>query len=197
MVVKTLIAVSLACLAVVAFLNPHCRVAHRRLETHSVHRKPVSRESGFTIIELMVTLAVAVIVLTIAVPSFTAFVSGNRISSQANQFVAAMNFARSEAIKRKVNIDVAATDSGTATDEWGAGWTVTINGGATLKAFPPLEGSSTLNSNGGVDTFQYQPNGNVTATDTLELCDDRTGETGRQITVTNTGRVVTANLACA
>jgi type IV fimbrial biogenesis protein FimT len=73
---------------------------------------------------------------------------------------------------------------------------VAVNGGATLKTFAALQGSSTLNSNGGVGAFQYAPSGNASATDTLDLCDDRAGETGRRITVTNTGRVITANLAC-
>jgi prepilin-type N-terminal cleavage/methylation domain-containing protein len=46
--------------------------------THQTHSK------GFTLIELMVTLAVAGILLTIAVPSFQEFIASNRISTEAN-----------------------------------------------------------------------------------------------------------------
>lgn len=56
--------------------------------------------SGFTLIELMVTLSVAAILLMIGVPNFRDFINNNRLSSQANDFVGTMTLARSEAIKQ-------------------------------------------------------------------------------------------------
>lgn len=55
---------------------------------------------GFTLVELLVTLSVAVIVLAIAVPSFAALVATNRVSVEANRLVAGLNYARAEAVRR-------------------------------------------------------------------------------------------------
>ena len=154
------------------------------------------RQSGFTLLELMITVALAAILLTAAVPNFNSMVQNNRISTEANQFITAMNLARSEAIKRRANIDVVATDASDSNNEWGAGWSVVVNGGATLRTFPALQGGIALNSGTDVTTFQYQPSGRANATDALLLCDNRTGETGRQITVSATGRIAVVNFTC-
>ncbi len=55
---------------------------------------------GFTLIELMVTLAVMAIVLSLAAPSFASLLASNRMSSQTNEFIGALNLARSEAVRR-------------------------------------------------------------------------------------------------
>ncbi len=106
-----------------------------------------------------------------------------------------MNLARSEAIKRGANIDVTASNP-SASNEWGGGWTVAVNGGATIKVFAAFEGSSVLNSTNNIDTFQYQPTGRASVTDTYNLCDGRSGETGRQISLSTTGRVSVGNYDC-
>lgn len=153
-------------------------------------------QRGFTLVELMVTLAVAAILMAMAVPSFTEMTKNNRLTTQTNQLVTALNLARSEAITRRVTMNVAATDATDADNEWGKGWSVAVNGGATLRIFQSLEGGSTLDSNSDIATFQYQPSGRASATDTLTLCDNRSGESGRQITLLTTGRITTTTVVC-
>ncbi|MEW5754837.1 MAG: GspH/FimT family pseudopilin [Pseudomonadota bacterium] len=150
---------------------------------------------GFTLVELMVTLSIAALLLTLAVPSFTEMLANNRMITNVNQFVVAMNFARSEAIKRNAAIDVTANGG-----DWKNGWTITVTSdGTVLNTFEALAGNVSFTSAGSHTTFQYQASGRLTpaAGDSLTLCDDRTGETGRRITLTNTGRVTTANNVCA
>jgi len=60
----------------------------------------MSRDAGFTLIELMVTIAVAAILLAVAVPSFESVVNGNRLSAAANEMMASLQTARMEAIRR-------------------------------------------------------------------------------------------------
>ena len=147
-------------------------------------------------VELLITVAVSALLLSVAIPSFTEMVQNNRLTTQANQFIIALNYARSEAIKRGATIDVIATNA-TSANEWGGGWKVAVNGGADLKLFPALDGSSVLNSPADISSFQYLANGRATVTENFTLCDDRTGETGRQISISTTGRADTSNLVCA
>src|SRR5688572_16029390 len=85
------------------------------LAISSNRRRAARRVSGFTLIELMVTIAVASVLLGIAVPSFNQLIVTNRLTAQANEVVSAINFARSEAIKRNTSISFCRTSSATAT----------------------------------------------------------------------------------
>lgn len=62
------------------------------------------KQMGFTLIELMVTVAVMAIVLTVAVPAFTNVINNNRLTSQANELLNSLSFARSEAIRRNADV---------------------------------------------------------------------------------------------
>jgi type IV fimbrial biogenesis protein FimT len=69
-------------------------------------------QQGFTLIELMVTIAVAAILVALAVPGFQSVVNGNRLATAANEMVASLQTARMEAIRR--NRRVAVCTSGNA-----------------------------------------------------------------------------------
>ena len=71
--------------------------------------------AGFTIIELMVTLAMAAILLAIAIPSFRETMARNRIVTQSNELVGAVNLARSEAITRNTNVTLCRAAAAAAT----------------------------------------------------------------------------------
>ncbi|MCK5813076.1 MAG: GspH/FimT family pseudopilin [Cocleimonas sp.] len=83
---------------------------------------------GFTLIEAMVTIAVAGILLSIAIPSFSKMIERNRISSATNEFMAAMMLTRSEAVTRTIPISICASDTGTscngALDNYAKGWVI-------------------------------------------------------------------------
>ena len=60
----------------------------------------MSKQKGFTLIELMITAVVLAIVLSIAIPSFSAVLLNNRISATADELHTAVQLARSEEIGR-------------------------------------------------------------------------------------------------
>lgn len=83
--------------------------------------------NGFTLIELMITLAIAAILLTVAVPSFRTFIENNKAITQVNDVVSAHNLARMEAIKRGSPVTVCTSSNGTAcsnSTNWKNGWIV-------------------------------------------------------------------------
>jgi len=85
------------------------------------HRGQSSRHSGFTLIELMVTVTVAAILMGLAAPSFTRLMASNRITTQTNEFVGGLNLARSEAVRQAQGVSVR-SDSGDL--NFAAGWRV-------------------------------------------------------------------------
>lgn len=66
----------------------------------SARRRRLRHARGFTLIELMITVAVAAVLLMIAVPSFQNMIVSNRLTTTANDMVAALHLARIQAIKR-------------------------------------------------------------------------------------------------
>lgn len=150
-------------------------------------------DAGFTLIEMMITLAVLAILATIALPNFQSMIRDNRLSSQANEMITALNYARSEAIKRSSNVTLSTASAST----WHNGWDVKDNNGNTLRSHDALEGKSTLSS--AVNTVTYKGSGfiNSSSTVTFDLCDDRSGETGRRIKISVTGRISIKQLSCS
>ncbi|MGE0386737.1 MAG: GspH/FimT family pseudopilin [Gammaproteobacteria bacterium] len=157
---------------------------------------------GFTLVELMVTIAVFGILIAAAVPSLRGMIRNNQIATQANTFVAALQYARSEALKRRQAIVLKPT-GGTA--DWAGGWTTWVDtdddgsqdGGETvLKNQPKLSGGGTLTASNASNVV-YRPNGFVTAGGCTadanfafcaDLCKEA-GKSGRRIRITVTGRV--------
>ena len=81
-----------------------------------------SSEQGFTLIELMVTLALVAILMAVAVPSFTTFQRNAELTSFSNSLWSGINAARGEAMKRGRNAMVVPTNG-----NWNNGWTVFVD----------------------------------------------------------------------
>ena len=90
-----------------------------------LHNKNLS--TGFTLIELMITIAIASILMTLAVPSFSLMINNSKITSATNEFIGSLNLARSEALKRSSDVSVCKSNTAfTACDTTAA--TFTTNG---------------------------------------------------------------------
>ena len=76
------------------------------MEYGSRYMRAMRKGKGFTLIELMVTVAVAAILLTVGVPSFQYILQSSRVSTQTNELVTGLSTARSEAIRRNQEVTV-------------------------------------------------------------------------------------------
>lgn len=83
------------------------------------------RISGFTLVELVVTISIAGILLGLAVPSFKSIVTGYKLTAYANKLVSSLCFARSEAVKRGVQISIRKKSATTMV--WESGWDVFVD----------------------------------------------------------------------
>lgn len=149
---------------------------------------------GFTLVELMVVLAVLGIVLGIAIPNFQRVVVSNRMAAQANDLITALSLARSEAVKRAAQVTVcASSDRATCTGGWAQGWIVRDAAGNALRVFGPLSGNSTL---AGAPQIVFTATGGTTllAGTTLLLCPPAPAVVhGRAIEIERSGRPRVAN----
>src|SRR5438094_10037688 len=93
----------------------------------AAHRT-LKRRSGFTIIELMTTMVILGILITIAIPSFNDLIVSTRVKGAASDIYGALTFARSEALKRNINVTVGPVTAG---GQWVNGWQVTAVIGGT------------------------------------------------------------------
>ena len=129
------------------------------------------RARGLTLIELLVTLAVAATLVFMAAPMFTSITSNNTLSSATNLLSTHMQLARSEAIKRGTAVTICPSGDGTTcanTDQWALGWIVFVDGGAAgevnagdtiLAISPSLDGDVTIGSS---DVYiSYLPDGTI------------------------------------
>ena len=85
--------------------------------------------AGFTLVELLITLVILAILVTIGVPSFADIIRNNRVTAQSNELLALLWVARSEAVKRKEDVTVAIIRPVSG------GWTAVVCPQASLTGF--------------------------------------------------------------
>ena len=156
------------------------------------------RHQGFTLVELMVTLAAAIILLAVGIPFFGGIVANNRAAAQANGLVTALSTARSEAVGRADDMTVRPNGS----DDWTDGWIVFVDQNAdglfdvgtdeVLRQWEAPAGSATIAlSSGNSVTFDSSGATGSPAVGFDMDQPDATGLARRCVTVTITGQVRT------
>jgi type IV fimbrial biogenesis protein FimT len=112
------------------------------------------RHQGFTLIEMMITIAVLVILLAVAAPAMQTFTKAQRIKTTSFDLYSSLMFARSEAIKRRSAVTVTPVSS-----DWNNGWEVK-SGTSVLRSQGALNG---VNVTGAPTSLTYRLDGRLSA----------------------------------
>jgi type IV fimbrial biogenesis protein FimT len=122
--------------------------------------------AGFTMTELVMTMAIVAILAAIGVPSFKYVTASNRIASEINGLLGDMQFARSQAVKEGQSVTVCVSTNGTSCtggSAWQNGWIVFLDanfnqqvdvaaGEKIIRVQPPFPGTDTFVASSGAFT---------------------------------------------
>jgi len=167
-------------------------------------------QSGFTLVELLFTVAIGVIFLTMAVPSYTDFSKNNRITTITNNLVTDINVTRAEAISRgkrvilcrSANPTAASPNCGGTNNNWTTGWIMFVNEDGNLVYNDGVDlflrvgqldaHEVTIMSNLTFNSYlQFNPDGTLNSggsSGSFVICDDRGETKGNKIKIIPTGR---------
>jgi type IV fimbrial biogenesis protein FimT len=154
----------------------------------------MKQTQGFTLIELMVTLSVAAILAVVAVPAMQDFVTRNRLAALNNELMTAINYARSEAIKRGATVSVCKSNTATSCGgSWSNGWIVFVDAGTAgdatgdtiLRVHQGMPNGFTLNATSNfVNYLSYRKDGTANNIGTFVVCHNSDEAKARGITLT-------------
>ena len=177
---------------------------------HRARRAAHHTSAGFSLVELMIVLVIAAVLMSAGAPAMGSFLRNNRLQAGALDLLQSIQFARSEAVKRKVEVVLcrsadprAATPScGGSANTWTTGWLVFASGdtnntyesandellrvGLPRSADVAIRTNSTSNQNLEFSADGTTDEGGSTAR--FAICDDRGGAFGYQIDVPGVGR---------
>jgi type IV fimbrial biogenesis protein FimT len=126
---------------------------------------------GFTLIEMLMTMAIAAILLTIGIPSFRYVTNSNRIAGELNGLLGDLQFARAEAIKEGRTVTVCVSNDGANcanSTTWQSGWIVfsdptnvgVVDAGETLlRVQTTFSSSDTFNASNNVSAITFNREG--------------------------------------
>jgi type IV fimbrial biogenesis protein FimT len=157
------------------------------------------RPTGFTLVELMVTIAVAALLVSIAAPSFRDMSVRNRLSTYTSDLIASINFARSEAVHRGSSVSICHSEDGaTCSGGWNDGWLTFAdpNGDGArdddedahetvLKFHESLATTYTVGTDDAIeDAITFKADGSASATGIFAFCHSGTTTGARAVIIT-------------
>lgn len=146
---------------------------------------------GFTLVEMLTTIAIVAILSALAAPAFRDFIAGQKIKTAAYDLSYTLTFARSEAIKRNSNVTIAAASGG-----WQNGWAVNA-GTVNLNQHESVPG---LTIAGQSASIIYSSNGRIqaTANQTFRISSNTSSNAAQRcITINLSGLPNTKKGACS
>lgn len=158
-------------------------------------------QHGFTAIELMVTVAIAAILVAIAAPSFKNIIEKGRVEAGSNQLFTALMLTRNEAVSRNQSGVLCKSADGascTTSGGWEQGYLIFIDvnsdgaqdaGETLIRSYEANEFSVTIRASGDFSSLvRYASDGSVTSNDIFQICGPTGASRAQSIAVNNVGR---------
>ncbi|WP_092432024.1 GspH/FimT family pseudopilin [Geopseudomonas sagittaria] len=169
-----------------------CRLERYAAQGSTVPGRSRRRQRAFTLIELMVTIAVLAVLMGIAIPSFSEFSLSSRLRSYGTSLVASAQLARSEAIKRNRDVTLCMSANGTScanSGSWEQGWIV-LQGATVIHQQQSLAAGYRVTAVDDVTSIAFRPSGVGATQTTLRICraSPSAGSQERVVTISATGR---------
>ncbi len=171
------------------------RALRRSLSVRSANGR-AAPDRGFTLLELLITVAVAAVLAAIAVPSFRTVMQNSARDAALNSLSNALNYARNAALRSDAPVSVCpkvATSDACGSD-WNNGWIVATRPASAstvvLMTKPALPaGGPKVTAVGGVGSIQFLPSGLVSDKAAFLICDDRGDSAAKALEIYATGYV--------
>ena len=146
---------------------------------------------GYTLLELLITLLIGTVLLTLGTPAFTGVLLDSRRTADVNAFVTAVQMARSESAKRAIAVRVCSTEDGASCaglgTQFDSGWLVVAADAedSPLASYrPAIRGAIRSNRS----AFVFRPGFRRGTNGTVVFCDQRGSEHARAVIISYTGR---------
>jgi len=171
----------------------------------------MSKGNGFSLVEVIATMAIAAIVLSVGVPSFQSYIQNNRQTIVVNELATALRLARNSAISRRVPVTLCKSPNGincvigADSGDWSQGWMMFTNpngidgtaglnpnaGEVLLRVHNTLQGNNSLAGNNNViNRVTFSSQGLARGSNgTITHCDSRGNIAATALIVSVAGRV--------
>lgn len=152
----------------------------------------ISLAMGFTLVEMLIVLAILAILLGVGMPTFNDTMRDRKLGSVTSEYISAIYIARNESLTRRQLITLTPLPAG-----WQAGWTIS-DGVIVLHQYtnPDPEDTEIRFQTEGVSSLRFNANGRVTVNNdntlaniSLLVCDGRNDERGRTLNLSAFGAV--------
>lgn len=165
------------------------------------HSFPGNQELGFTLVELLITIAIMAIALAIAVPNIET--GRSQAFNQSREFHQALTYARAEAVNRSREVMICPSNDATVAapvcgNDWEAGWVIfvdedddnVVDAAEVLRRHGELNGNVIINDVPAVATVTFDRQGFTADDSVFQFCSPAATDHGRTVVLGNSGRAI-------